>query len=71
MSLAGTTTVNNNGTTTGLQSTAGEVLSDTAKVVNQRNANIPPTIYVYRGHKFNIMVNKDMLLSPYMTGAGK
>jgi len=68
---AGTTTVNNNGTTTGLQSTAGEVLSDTAKVVNQRNGNIPPTIYVYRGHKFNIMVNKDMLLSPYMTGAGK
>lgn len=68
---AGATTVNNNGSTTGLQSTAGQILSDTVKVINQRNGTIPPTIYVYRGHKFNIMVNKDMLLPPYVTGVGK
>jgi len=68
---AGTTTVNNNGTTTGLQSTAGTILSDTVKVVNQRNGNIPPTIWVYRGHKFNVMVNKDMALAPYVAGVGR
>ena len=66
---AGPTTVNNNGTTTGLQSTAGQILAETARTVGQRNGQIQPTIYVDRGHKFNVMVNKDMLLPPYATGA--
>ncbi|MFB0936625.1 MAG: TrbI/VirB10 family protein [Propionivibrio sp.] len=54
--------------TTNVSNTAGEVLADTVKVINQRNVSIPPTIYVYRGHKFNVMVNKDMILPPYQTG---
>ena len=61
------TTVTSYGTTN-VSNTAGEVLSDTVKVINQRNASIPPTIYVYRGHKFNVMVNKDMILPPFQTG---
>ena len=61
------TTVNSYGTTN-VSNTAGDVLADTVKVINQRNVSIPPTIYVYRGHKFNVMVNKDMVLPPYQTG---
>lgn len=61
------TTVTTYGTTN-VSNTAGEVLADTVKVINQRNVSIPPTIYVYRGHKFNVMVNKDMILPPYQTG---
>lgn len=54
--------------TTGLSSTTGQILTETVRVVNERNRGIPPTIWVYRGHKFNIMVNKDMVLPPYVTG---
>lgn len=61
------TTVNSYGTTN-VSNTAGDVLADTVRVINQRNVSIPPTIYVYRGHKFNVMVNKDMVLPPYQTG---
>lgn len=66
----GNVTVVNNGTggTNQLQNTAGQILSDTVRVINERNRAIPPTIYVYRGHKFNVMVNKDMVLPPYQTG---
>lgn len=66
----GSVTVVNNGGggANQLSNTAGQILSDTVKVINERNRSIPPTIYVYRGHKFNVMVNKDMVLPPYQTG---
>jgi type IV secretion system protein VirB10 len=44
---------------------AGQILSDISKTINQRNVNIPPTITIKQGHKFNVIVNKDMALSPY------
>lgn len=62
------TVVNTGGATNQLSNTAGQILSDTVRVINERNRAIPPTIYVYRGHKFNVMVNKDMVLPPYQTG---
>lgn len=62
------TVVNNGGATNQLSNTAGQILADTVRVINERNRAIPPTIYVYRGHKFNVMVNKDMVLPPYQTG---
>lgn len=62
------TVVNTGGTSGQLSNTAGQILSDTVRVINERNRTIQPTIYVYRGHKFNVMVNKDMVLPPYETG---
>jgi len=66
----GSVTVVNNGAggANQLSNTAGQILADTVRVINERNRAIPPTIYVYRGHKFNVMVNKDMVLPPYQTG---
>lgn len=65
----GVTVVNNGGGGANqLSNTAGQILADTVRVINERNRSIPPTIYVYRGHKFNVMVNKDMVLPPYQTG---
>lgn len=62
------TVVNAGGGTNQLSNTAGQILSDTVRVINERNRAIPPTIYVFRGHKFNVMVNKDMVLPPQLTG---
>lgn len=62
------TVLNNGGASNSLSNTAGQILSDTVRTINERNRAIPPTIYVYRGHKFNVMVNKDMVLPPYETG---
>lgn len=62
------TVVNAGGTSGQLSNTAGQILADTVRVSNERNRTIPPTIYVYRGHKFSVMVNKDMVLPPYETG---
>lgn len=65
---SGVTVVNNSGATNQLSNTAGQILADTVRVINERNRSIPPTIYVHRGHKFSVMVNKDMVLPPYQTG---
>lgn len=65
------TVVNSPGTTGQLSNTAGQILADTVRVINERNRTIPPTIYVFRGHKFNVMVNKDMVLPPYQTGTSQ
>ena len=62
------TVVGGQGADNAMSNTAGTILSDTVKVINERNRVIPPTIYVYRGHKFNVMVNKDMVLPPAITG---
>ncbi|WP_341744796.1 TrbI/VirB10 family protein [Azonexus hydrophilus] len=64
----GSTATTATGAPAAAANTAGQILADTVRVINERNRNIPPTIYVYRGHKFNVMVNRDMLLPPYQTG---
>jgi len=62
------TVINNGGTSGQLSNTAGEIMADTVRVINERNRAIPPTIYVLRGHRFAVLVNKDMVLPPYVTG---
>lgn len=44
---------------------AGQILVDLSKTVNDRNTRIPPTITIKQGHKFNVIVNKDIALTPY------
>lgn len=44
---------------------AGQILVDVSKAINERNTRISPTITIKQGHKFNVIVNKDMSLSPY------
>ncbi len=62
------TTVNSYGTTN-ITNTAGDILADTVKTTNERNRTIQPTVTAYKGRRFIIMVNKDMVLPPYITGA--
>lgn len=44
---------------------AGDVLVDVAKRINQRNANIPPTITVPAGERFVVTVTRDIDIPPY------
>jgi type IV secretion system protein VirB10 len=50
-----------------VQNAAGQVLVDTAHTVLDRNKTIQPTITVPGGTKFNIQVQKDMVLPPAIT----
>lgn len=43
----------------------GEILSDVSRTVLERNRAIPVTLRIRHGHKFNVIVNRDMQLSPY------
>lgn len=52
----------------GIATATGQILSDTTRTINERNRVIQPTILAYKGHKFIVMVNKDMILPPYQTG---
>ena len=52
--------------TSGVTSAAGQILVDISRTINERNVRIPPTITIRQGHKFNIIVNKDIALSPYI-----
>lgn len=60
-------TVINSGSS--VTSTAGQILADVSKKIMQRNQNIAPTLLIHKGHKFNIMVAKDMELRPSSTMA--
>ena len=53
------------GSSTTISSVAGQVLSQTAQTMMQRNQNIQPTITIRPGIRFNVMVNKDIYLDPY------
>ena len=57
------------GTGTGgtLTGAAGQVLVDTARAILDRDKVIPPTIVIRQGHKFNLMVQRDMVLPPSAT----
>ena len=58
------TTASPNGVTT-YGSTAGQVAATTAQAVLQRNQNIPPTITVDPGQKFQVQVTQDIVMEPY------
>lgn len=53
-----------------LTGAGGQILVDTARKITDRNANIPPTVTIKQGHRFNIIVAKDMQLAPYSQNAG-
>lgn len=44
-----------------LASSAGQILVDTTRAITDRNRNLSPTLIIHKGHKINVMVNKDMV----------
>ncbi len=67
---ASTVTVVNSGGTA-VSSAAGQILVETVRNIQQRNAYIPPTIRINSGYKFNVLVNKDMVLPPHVTAVSQ
>lgn len=53
------------GESSGVGSSAGEILHDISRENLERVKQIPPTITLKQGDKFNILVNRDMVISPY------
>jgi len=64
-----TTTVTTASGGTAVGNAAGQILVETTRNIQQRNARIPPTIHILSGYKFNVLVNKDLILPPRDTGA--
>jgi len=64
-SQANVTVINQGGGSTTLMDAAGQILTDTARKVLERNQNISPTLNLAEGYKFNVIVNRDMALAPY------
>ncbi|TXF11593.1 TrbI/VirB10 family protein [Pelomicrobium methylotrophicum] len=59
-------TVNNfGGSSTIVTDVAGTALSEAARAALERNRNIPPTLIIEEGFRFNVMVNRDLALEPY------
>ena len=58
---------NNSNMQSNVTSATGQILVDIARSINERNTRIPPTITIRQGHKFNIIVNKDIALQPYQS----
>ncbi len=67
---ASTVTVVNSGGTA-VSNAAGQILVETVRNIQQRNAYIPPTIRINSGYKFNVLVNKDMALPPQVTSVAQ
>jgi len=51
---------------TGISTAAGTILTDMARQEQQRNNQIRPIITIKQGQKFNINVNRDISIAPYM-----
>ena len=49
-----------------LTTETGAILSDISSRILRRNESIPPTITIPAGERFNVRVNKDMHLPPYV-----
>lgn len=60
-----TVVVTGQGTGQGLGSEAGKILVDVSRTVLDRYKVIPPTIHIRKGHKFNVVVNRDMAIPAY------
>ncbi len=67
---ASTVTVVNSGGTA-VSDAAGQILVETVRNIQQRNAYIPPTIRINSGYKFNVLVSKDMTLPPQVTSVSQ
>lgn len=59
------TVINQAGGSTTLTDSAGQILTETARKVLEKNQNISPTLSLPEGYKFNVIVNRDMALAPY------
>ncbi len=68
-SASSVTVVNSGGSAVGRAS--GQILVDTVRNIQQRNAYIPPTIRINSGYRFNVLVNKDMNLPPNVTAVSQ
>ena len=60
-----TVVVNNNNSQSPAQAT-GQILQDIARSTLERNRVIPPTLIIRSGHKLNILVNRDIAITPYV-----
>jgi type IV secretory pathway VirB10-like protein len=61
----GTNTTVITGDANGVGSSAGQILQDISRENLERVKQIPPTITLKQGDKFNILVNRDMVITPY------
>lgn len=53
-----------NSSTQSPQASAGEILKDISRTILERDTSIPPTVIVRKGHRFNVLVNKDITVTP-------
>lgn len=51
---------------TGISTAAGTILTDISRQEQQRNNQIKPIVTIKQGQKFNINVNRDISIAPYM-----
>lgn len=51
---------------TGISTAAGTILTDISRQEQQRNNQIRPIVTIKQGQKFNINVNRDISIAPYM-----
>lgn len=59
-------TINNfGGGSTVVTDALGTALSEAARAALERHRNIPPTIVIEEGFRFNVMVSRDLALEPY------
>lgn len=61
-----TTIINTDGASSGVSTAAGTILTDISRSEQQRAAQIQPIIVLKQGEKFNINVNRDIAIAPYM-----
>jgi type IV secretory pathway VirB10-like protein len=59
-------TINVGGGSSG--STAAQVLSETSRQILQRNVNIKPELRLKAGDRLTVIVSRDMVLDPAVTG---
>ena len=50
-----------------MAASAGESLNNVGEQITEKNLNIQPTLTVRPGFSVNVLVNKDMILTPYQT----
>lgn len=61
-----TTIINTDGASNSVATAAGTILTDISRAEQQRAAQIQPIIVLKQGEKFNINVNRDIAIAPYM-----
>jgi type IV secretion system protein VirB10 len=59
------TNANTSSIASALQQGSGSALSQTGSQLTQRNLNIPPTITIRPGFPMRVIINRDLVLTPY------